>query len=51
VMLLVALMRAKDLAADPVLINSGNSYTLPGAAPQARRQEGGRGSQGAGARK
>ena len=32
VMLLIALMRAKDLAAEPVLINSGNSYTLPGAA-------------------
>ena len=32
VMLLVALMRAKDLAADPALINSGNSYTSPGAA-------------------
>jgi hypothetical protein len=32
VMLLVALMHAKNLAADPVLINLGNSYTLPGAA-------------------
>jgi hypothetical protein len=32
VMLLIALMRAKDIAAEPGLINSGNSYTLPGAA-------------------
>jgi hypothetical protein len=31
VMLLVALMRARGIAADPVLINFGNSYTLPGA--------------------
>jgi hypothetical protein len=30
-MLLVALMRARGIAADPVLINFGNSYTLPGA--------------------
>ncbi len=32
VMLLVALMHAKGLTAEPVLINLGNSYTLPGAA-------------------
>ena len=32
VMLLVALMHAKGFAAEPVLINLGNSYTLPGAA-------------------
>lgn len=32
VMLLVALMHTKGLAAEPVLINHGNSYTLPGAA-------------------
>jgi hypothetical protein len=32
VMLLVALMHAKGLAAEPVLINLGNSYSLPAAA-------------------
>jgi hypothetical protein len=32
VMLLMALMRAKGIGAEPVLINSGASYQLPGAA-------------------
>ena len=32
VMLLIALLRAKGVSADPVLINADNSYTLPAAA-------------------